>query len=212
MRERATSRSTAAPRRARWLLSRASSLALALAVGAVSAGGARAADDATPDQALEVPSPGVAGSWEAGLRASYQRLDGLVVNSQVSLGTFLGYYVHPNVEPFVGVSLDFQDARVSGASATAINVSAGAGARASFELAERVRPYLAFSPGLLLRTTEIDGYDAEDRLDFVVSVQAGLQVVLVPRVALDVGFAYDRIFSDDGEDLFTVPLALSFFF
>ncbi len=209
MRERATPRSTAAPRRARWLVA----LALALALGAASAGASRAADDADPDRALGVPSPGVAGSWEAGLRASYQRLDGAVVNSQVSLGTFLGHYVHPNVEPFVGVSLDLQDARVDGGgSATAVNVSAGAGARVSVELAERVRPYLALSPGLLLRTTEIDGYDAEDQLDFVVSVQAGLQVVLVPRVALDVGFAYDRIFSDDGEDLFTVPLALSFFF
>ncbi|MBK7972322.1 MAG: porin family protein [Deltaproteobacteria bacterium] len=160
-----------------------------------------------------VPGAGVPESWEAGLRASYQRLSGTIVTSQVSVGTFLGYYVHPNVEPFLGVSLDFQDADAGrGSSATAVNVSAGAGARASFELAERLRPYLAFSPGLLLRTTDISGFDAEDQLDFVLSAQVGLQVELVPRVALDVGVAYDRIFSDGGEDLLTVPLGVSFFF
>jgi hypothetical protein len=157
--------------------------------------------------------PGVGGAWEAGLRGSFQRLSDGIVTSEVSLGTFLGYYVHPALEPFVGLSLDFQDAHVpGGASVSGVNLSAGAGVRGSFELADRVRTYLALSPGLLLRTSDVTGFDSEDQLDFVASVQVGLQVVLVPRVALDVGFAYDRIFSGHGEDLLTVPLAVSFFF
>lgn len=202
MREQAAPRSIAARRRVGWLA------ALALVASATTASAQPA-----PAEGSVVPAPGVVDSWEAGIRASYQRLSGAVVTSQVSVGTFLGYYVHPSLEPFASLALDFQDASIDGgASATAVNLSAGAGARASFELAERVRPYLALGPGLLLRTTDIDGFDAEDQLDFVLSVQTGLQVVLVPRVALDVGFAYDRIFSDEGEDLFTVPLAVSFFF
>lgn len=206
MRERAPHRSSTGSLRVGWLLTITFGIALAS-----HASSARA--DSEPGEEAEVSAPGVVGSWEAGLRASYQRLSGAVINSQVTVGSFLGYYLLSSVEPFVGLSLDFQDARVDGGgSATAVNLSFGAGARASFELAERVRPYLALSPGLLLRTTEIDRFDAEDQLDFVLSVQAGVQVVLVPRVALDVGFAYDRIFSDEGEDLYSVPIGLSFFF
>ncbi|MFN7951833.1 MAG: hypothetical protein U0610_08900 [bacterium] len=163
---------------------------------------------------LPPPGPGAPDAWELALRGSFQRLSDGVVSSQVQVGTLLGYYVHPNLEPFASFAVDFQRSEIpdGGASASATNLAFGAGLRASFEVADRLHPYLAGSPGLLLRTTDITGTESDDQLDFVASVQAGLQVVLVPRVVLDVAVAYDRIFSEHGEDLLTVPLSLGVFF
>ena len=159
------------------------------------------------------PGPGVTGACELAFLGSYQRLSDGVISSQVRVGTLVGYYAPPNLEPFASFAVDFQDAHVpGGASASATDLAFGGGVRASFEIADRLHPYLLASPGLLLRTTDISGTESDDQLDFVASVQGGLQVVLVPRVVLDVAVAYDRIFSDHGEDLLTVPLTLAFFF
>lgn len=161
----------------------------------------------------EVPSIGVPGSWEAGIEASFQRLDGSIVSTEWRLGASLGYYCLPWLEPFAALSLDIQQLDGGkGSQATATNIGGGAGARASFEIAGRVHPYLSLSPGFLVRTTDTSGFDDADQTDLTLSVEAGLQLVVVPRVAIDIGIGYERIFSDEGEDLLTVPLGLSFFF
>jgi hypothetical protein len=191
----------------------AMTLAMALAMGRVCTAGDDGAGGAGEGAGQAVPGVGVPGSWEAGLDASFQRLDGSIVSSEWRLGASLGYYCVSWLEPFAAVSLDIQQLDGGkGSEATATNVGAGAGLRASFEVVDRVHPYLSLSPGALVRTTDRSGFDHAGRTDFTASIEAGVQLVVVPRVAIDVGVGYQRIFSDQGEDLLTVPLGLSFFF
>lgn len=172
--------------------------------------------DGSPTESVStapVPGPGVEGSWELALDGSFQRLSGGVVSSEIQVGTSLGRYVLSWLEPFIGASVRFEHLDgPAGSGGDATDASGGVGARASFEAVDRVRPYLSASPGFLLRSIDIRGVDSRTQVDFVLSVELGAQILLVPRVALDLGVAYDRIFSDRGEDLVTVPLGLSFYF
>ncbi len=195
-------------------------LALAMASGAalatastVCAQAAPAVEPLAETGAAPVAGPGVEGSWELGLDASFQRLSDGIVSTETRLATAVGWYGLTWLEPLLGISVDVQHLDGGhGANGTATQASMGLGARASTELIERVRGYLVASPGFLIRTTDTSGFDHAGQTDFSMSAGLGVQVVLVPHVALDLSFDYDRIFSHRGEDLLTVPIGLSVFF